>query len=111
MLAWQTLALFVCCCRLGCLQKVKLHLATCKLSESLLCAAAGWAVYDKLKLRRRKGEKWTQSSELTLGKDAPSDLIWCRLTCSAVSSLRVTCSSSSSGVNFGRGSCLSWQPM
>ncbi len=41
-----------------------------KLSGALLCVAAGWAVYDKLKLRRRRGEKWTQSSELTLG-DAP----------------------------------------
>ena len=42
----------------------------------MLCVAAGWAVYDKLKLRRRRGEKWTQSSELTLGKDAPCDVEW-----------------------------------
>ena len=48
--------------------------STCMLSQPLLCIAAGWAVYDKLKLRRRKGEKWTESSELTLGKDAPSTL-------------------------------------
>eukprot|EP00891_Asterochloris_glomerata_P005063 jgi/Astpho2/5063/fgenesh1_pm.00071_%23_10_t len=34
----------------------------------MLIYIIGWAVYDKLKLRRRRGEKWTQSSELTLGE-------------------------------------------
>ena len=91
---------------------VNLQLPTCMLSQPLLCVAAGWAVYDKLKLRRRKGEKWTESSELTLGKVAPSilsgnGLLQIDLTCRV--QLQSWLQQLQLSINFGSSSCQQWQ--